>query len=157
LSEEQQVEKIKIPTKTKIAVGWLILMGVVLIIWHIIFLLFSIGYSLDSGPTQGTIGFVLFLLIGSIFYFASAFFLSIRGMWICIVVVLFIIAIYSIGFYSYLCTISYLSTFNHLHLIPIPLFLGSLIYLTPPILLIIDRKNHFNLLRQLELEKNATE
>ena len=149
MSEEQKLDKTKLPTKTLIAALWLAVMGVILTSWHLVLLLMSFGYSFAIGTADERRDYLLLvLLFGSILYTLSGFFLPIRikWAWIVAVAILCIVLICSLGIDIYIfCKGPFWIT--------IGLLLGSLIYLTPIILLILDRKNYFEMLRQLDKNK----
>ena len=142
--------KAKLPIKTKVAVWWLIVVGVALIIFLLIWSSYSFYFAFNAGRLQQAVIIALVLFIGSIFYFASGFFLLIIGKraWIVVVTLLSIIAICPIGIYLYLS----IDAANYSE-IPIILLPWALIYLTPLVLLILDRKNYFAMVHQRELEK----
>jgi len=149
------MNKNKLTTKTKIAVWWLIVIGVVLTIWHLAASFMSLIYSLDAGPVdEKEINLVFVLLLGSIFYILSGISLSRKSKraWAVAVTILSIITICSMGIYLYISDYAYYSRIPCIK-IPIILLLGFFIYLTPLILVILDRKNYFEMVRQLELSK----
>ena len=154
-SAEQKVNTpiAKLPTKTLIAVLWLIVVGVALISFYFVYLLLSIGYSFDGGDEWSIRPFFI-LLLGSILYIISSIFLFriSKRAWIVAVTLLSIVTICSIG--TYLYAVIYLGD-DLSYMIPIALLLGSLIYLTPLILVILDRKNYFEMVRQREMEKKG--
>jgi hypothetical protein len=145
------MSKAKLPIKTLITVLWLIAMGVILTTWHLVALFVLSLYSLDAGPVneRGN-NLVFILLLGSILYIISGIFLSRRSKraWIVAVTVLSIVTICSIGIYLY-----YLSPSGYSYYSAIPI----IAYLVPLILLILDRKNYFEMVRQRELEKKDSE
>ena len=152
MSEEQRANRaeVSLPTKTKIAVWWLSLMGMALIIFHFIVVSMVWAFPLDSGPTGKPVNPLLFLLIGSIFYFASGFLLSKRSkrFWIITVSILSLISICSIGIYIYVAIDDALHAFGMF-------LISAFMYLTPLILIILDRKNYFEMVHQRELEKKV--
>ena len=152
MNEEQKVTttKDKLPTKTRIAFWWLIVVGVVLIAYDFIYLIASITKSVDGGDTWD-IGPASILLLGSIFYFISGIFISKKSKqaWIVTVTILFIVAICSLGIYIWMEIYSN----YYLYGILFVSLLYVLFYLIPLILIIIDKKNYFEMLRQRESEK----
>ena len=146
MSEEQKVDKAKpkLPTKTRIAKWWLIVVGVILIIFYFVVLGFSIIYSFDSGPTEENIQPAFILFLGSIFYLISGIFISKKTKlaWIVAVTILFTVAAFSLGTYIYFFDTGYG---------PVLVFPGILIYLTPLILIILDRKKFLEMVRLRDL------
>jgi cation transport ATPase len=159
VNEEQKMNtpKAKLPTKTKIAVWWLIVVGVALMIFLLILSPYSFYFSFNAGQLQQAIIIAVILFIGSILYFASGFFLLKRSkrVWIVVVTLLSIIALCPIGIYLYesIDFAKYSEDATNYSEIPIILLPWALIYLTPLILTILDRKNYFKMVRQRELEK----
>jgi hypothetical protein len=143
--------KANLPTKTLIAFLWLIIIGVLLASWHTIALILSFSYSwaysLNAGSAnESSANFVFILLIGSIFYIISDIFLSRRNRraWIVAVTALSVVSICSIGIYLY-----YLSSSSYSYYSAIPI----ISYLVPLLLIILDRKNYFEMVHRRELEK----
>jgi hypothetical protein len=159
-SSEPKVKmpKAKLPTKTKIAVWWLVVVGVLLIAYSIYCLLFASIMSFDTPASErGELFLIMGLcLLGSILYFLSGIFISRQSKqaWRVTVTVLSIVTICPIGFciYSVINDLIRYGALSDYSYIPIAL-LGSLILLTPLILIVLDRKNYFTILRQRELEK----
>lgn len=151
------MNKAKLPTKTKIAVWWLIIIGAALIIFLLLWSSYSFYFAHNAGRLQQAIVIAVVLFIGSIFYFASGFFLLMKGKraWIVVVTLLSIIAICPIGIYLYesIDFAKYSEDAANYSEIPILLLPWALIYLTPLIIVILDRKNYFEMVRQRELEK----
>jgi cation transport ATPase len=143
------MNKAKLPTKTKIAVWWLIAFGGILTILAILYIFELFLQTLwSSSADYGFLYIVLFL--GGIFTFISGIFLlkKSKRAWIVAVTVLVIATTCSIGGYLQLA----IDSANYSK-IPIALLVGLLIYLTPLILVILDRKNYFEMIRQRELSK----
>lgn len=155
------MNKAKLPTKTKIAVWWLIIIGAALIIFLLIWSPYSFYFSFNAGQLKQAIVIALILFIGSIFYFASSFFLLKRSKraWIIVVTLLSIIALCPIGIYLYesIDFAKYSEDAVNYSEILIMLISWTLIYLIPLILVILDRKNYFSMLSQRELEKKESE
>ena len=158
MNEEQKIDKTKLPTKTKIAVWWLIGMGIVLIIAYLGLVGFILLYdSFDGGP-----GFLwnvasdrlpVILLFASIFYLISGVLILRKShlTWMAVMSMLTIVEIVSLYSGIYYVMLGTNTLFN----IIITLVIVC-VYLTPIILLILDRKNYSEMLRQRELEKKAT-
>jgi hypothetical protein len=144
MSEVQQenTAKIGLPKKTKIATWWLRLMGIVLIILH--FLSWTTASLSSAGLLNGyvtkeVVNLYLILFIVTIFYFGLGFSLYRRGKLVWLVIV--IISIYSIGMWTYM------AIDDALHALGM-CFISSVIYFTPLILLMIDRNNYVEMVRQ---------
>jgi amino acid transporter len=69
------------------------------------------------------------------------------------VIALLIAMICSIGVYLFVS----IKIYDSYLITTIVLFAGLLVYVTPLILIIISRKNYFEMIRQRELEKKAVE
>lgn len=114
-------------------------MGVALIIYHSL-VLATAGFN-ASGLGTGNfkeVNLAWILLIGTIFYFGLGFSLYRRSKWVWLVIV--IISMYSIGFWTYMAIDDALHAFGMC-------FISSVIYFTPLILLIIDRKNYLEMVQ----------
>ncbi|MFA5366978.1 MAG: hypothetical protein WC333_03795 [Dehalococcoidia bacterium] len=140
-------------TKTKVAMWWLILIGIVLIVLYSLVLGIAIINSFDSGETWNVINPTLTLFLGSILYFVSGILIFKRNKRArkVAIVILSIVAVCSLGSYIYM--VIHLGDISYM--IPLSLLIGFFIYLTPMILLILDRKNYFAMVRQREIEKKA--
>lgn len=158
MNEEQKLTKAKLPTKTKIAVWWLIVMGVLLTIWT--FMLLSV-YTLadfteraDAYTGRSYNPSWLFIpMIGSIFAIYSGIFLSkkSKNAWNVAVACPFITMICSlVGWYFFLSSLPSFDSGFYIVAI-VTSVLGEPI--VPFILVILDRKNYFEIVRQRELEK----
>jgi ABC-type siderophore export system fused ATPase/permease subunit len=153
VNEEQRVNtsKTELPIRTLIAALWLVVIGVILTTWHLVALFISFSYSLDAGTVdeRGN-NLVLILLLGSILYILSGFFLPIRSKWawISAVITLAMVSICSIGIYLYYLS----SSVYYYSIIPI------IVYVTPVVLILLDRKKYFEMIRQRQLnEKNKND
>jgi hypothetical protein len=160
MNEDQKVNttKAKLPIKTKFAMWWLILFGIALtafyfLFWGYITLLDSADGNTGNNPDKGPL-FILFL--GSIFYFLSGIFVSRKTKlsWIVGVTFLCIVAICSLGSYIYLVVYR---GYDHDAISQFILCLLPLFLLLPIILIILDRKNYFEMVRQRKLDKNITD
>ena len=148
MSEEQKIDKTKLPTKTKIAVWWIRIFSIGIVISCIaqVLLCFTDPTLFDSA-----IYALVFLPIWILFLLPSILLpRKRRWCWIISIIILsleilIILAVCIFGAIHY--RYSY-----YLELIPIVIF-----YLVPFILIILDRKNYFEMHRQQELEKKATE
>lgn len=148
------MNKAKLPIKTKIVAWWLRVIGIVLTIWSSGLLLFAIFYSLgsmmDAGPSSGYLIFYFFLWIGSVLTFLSGNFLFKKRPWQQVAMVVLCIAI--ICFLG----VSLCSLINTTYyMIPLISFLGWISCLISRIIIILDRKNYFEMVRQRELEKKG--
>ena len=159
MSEEQRatIAKAKLPTETKIAVWWLIVVGNVLTFWSLGLLFFAFCYSLgstmDAGPEVPNLVLYFFLPFYGIFMFLSFVFLSTKGKkaWAITVIILVITIICFLGLNLY-------SLANHVYyMITLISFLEWLSCLFPLSLIILDRKNYFKMVHQRELEKKDSE
>ncbi len=148
--------KAKLPIKTKIVV-WSILSFVIIIIITVP-VLSSIYVSFQSEKwIQGNIVFVLgFLGMGS-----SLFLLKNRWAWAIAVSVIFIAMLDALSGLTKLL-IDYIPHYtyyiSHYYYATIMLFvflLGFFIYLISSLLIILDRKNYFEMVRQRKLEKKG--
>jgi hypothetical protein len=148
------MNKAKLPAKTKIAIWWLIVVGIVLTIGLSGLLLLAIIFSIpiDSEPAVPNLVLYFFLPFCGIFTLISGIFLrkESKQAWKVAAVVLFIAIIYSLGICLYI-VIHHCDNLSYM--IPIVLLIGSVIYLTPLIIIIVDRKNYFAMLYQRELKK----
>jgi hypothetical protein len=146
--------KAKLPTKTRIAVWWMITVGIVLTIGFsgllLVAILYSFGEEMDGGSAVPNLVIYFFLPFCGIFTFISGIFLFKKRSWKVAVTILVIAIIYSLGTYLYIVIYH---CDNLSYMITIAVLIGSLIYLTPLILIILDRKNYFEIVRQRELEK----
>ena len=132
MNEEQKVttSKAKLPTKTKIAVWWLVVFGIIVLIIAV-----TLYFPLDMGdwhPYLLNHTHVLPMVIFGFFYMIPSLFQIIKEKWAwtVAVILLTLALIYPFGYY-----------------IRIPFLL------IPLVLIIVDRKNYFEMLCQRELEK----
>jgi len=150
LSEEQQVDKtkLKLPTKTRIAVWWLIIVGLALTLLAIVYMFALFLQCLWSSPSNSGLTYVM-MLFGGAFTLISGILPLKRNKlaWKFSVGVLVIAMICSIGGYLYLSMDP--GGFSKTLII---ILAGLIIYLAPLILIILDRKNYSEMLRQREKE-----
>ena len=152
--------RVHLPIKTKIAAWWLIVMGILLAICNAAFAFLVAAYnfaqSIDaySGPSLNSFWFLI-PMIGSIFAICSGISLSRKSKraWKVAVIALVIAMICSIGVYLFLS----IDIYDNYLITTIVLLIGSLIYLTPLTLIVLDRKNYFEMVRQRELKKKGNE
>ena len=147
MGEEQKVKvsKAKLPMKTKIAVWWTFVLGIVVVIVPLLsFRLFS-----DYGERDMMFLPLLLITLCVAFLFSlSGIFLMIRKLWAWnTAVVVLTIELFSL--FIYLHVEINLDTFGG----PV-LFIANILLLVPFILVVLDRKNYFAMLRQRELAKN---
>jgi hypothetical protein len=146
MSEEQKVNtaKTKLPTKTKIAVWWIFILGAVVVIVPLVSL-----SSFSDYTERDMIFFPLLLttLCVSFLYSLSGIFLMVRKTWAWNVA-LVVITIELLSLFIYLHVEIDLDTFGG----PI-LFVANILLLIPFILILLDRKNYFEMVRQRELAK----
>ena len=150
MSEEQKaiIAKAKLPTKTRITVWWIRIFSIGIVISCAAYVLLCFR---DPTFFDSAIYAVVFLPIWILFLLPSIL-LPRKRRWcwttsimiLCLeIIIILAVCIFGAIHYRY----SY-----YLELIPIVIF-----YLVPFILIILDRKNYFEMLRQQELEKKATE
>ena len=145
------MNKAKLPIKTKIATWWLIVIGVLLTILGVLYMFALFLQSMWS--TSGDDGrLYIVLLLGGIFTFISGIFLSKESKWAWQIAAIVLIIAMICFIAGYLCLSIDSANYSKL---PIILPVGLLIYLTPLILIILDRKNYFEMVRQRELEKKG--
>ena len=148
MSEEQKINKIKLPTKTRIAVWWIRIFSIVIVISCAAYILFCF-----TDPTffDSAIYALVFLPIWILFLLPSIL-LPRKRRWCwttsIIVLCLEIIIILAVCIFG---AIHYRYTY-YLELISIVIF-----YLVPFALIILDRKNYFEMIRQRKLKKKAAE
>jgi len=152
------MNKAKLPAKTKLAV-WLILSFVIIIIITVP-VLSSIYVSFQSEKWfQGNIVFALgFLGIGSLLFLLKKNWVWTVAVSVIVIAMLDALAGLTILLIDYIPHYTYYS--SHYYYATIMLFvflLGFFIYLTSFILITLDRKNYFEMLRQRESEKKAAE
>jgi hypothetical protein len=148
MNEEQKVKTstAKLPIKTKIAVWWTFILGIVVVIVPLLsFRLFS-----DYGERDMMFLPLLGITLCIAFLFSlSGIFLMIRKLWAWNTAVAVLITELCLLF-IYLHVEINLDTFGG----PI-LFIANILLLVPFILVIFDRKNYFAMVRQRELDKKA--
>jgi hypothetical protein len=147
MNEEQKVKiyTAKLPIKTKVAVCWTFVLGIVVVIVPLLsFRLFS-----DYGERDMMFLPLLGITLCIAFLFSlSGIFLMIRKLWAWNTAVVVLITELCLLF-IYLHVEINLDTFGG----PI-LFIANILLLVPFILVIFDRKNYFAMVRQRELAKN---
>ena len=144
MSEEQKIDKPKLPRKTKIAVVLTIILG----IFGVVVLIG--GLLLESIISGGQDPMILFLGL-CFLYILSAILICIKNRiaWIFAVVILSgVIAFFLINRLIHIISASDYS-------ITVTVVIAFLVILIPLILIILDRKNYSEMLRQRELEKNT--
>jgi len=160
VSEEQRANRseVSLPTKSKIAAWWLKIIGVLLTILAVVSLVSSWFSSFDSGPV-GRNWFVLGLLLvlSCILLLCSGILISkisgrswVLGSALLIMGMILFATVFLIDIYQRQIPEGGITDFT---LVILPL--GILIYLSPLILIVLDRKNYFEMLRQRELEKKV--
>ena len=147
--------KAKLPTKTKIAAQWLIVIGIVLTIWSswLLFVALINSIGIDAIPAVPNLVLYFFLPLFGIFTFLSGTFVFIekKRSWQVAMAALFFAMICFLGIYLY-------SLINAVYyIIPLISLLGWLSCLTSLILIILDRKNYFEMVRQRDLKKKDSE
>jgi glucan phosphoethanolaminetransferase (alkaline phosphatase superfamily) len=152
--------KAKLPTKTKVAARWLLVVGVVLTIWTFViwFSVFAIDAVESTEGTGSSISSSWFFIpvVGSIFAICSGISLSKKSemTWDVAIACLFITMICSlVGCYYYLSSYNGSSS----TIINILTIVTSIFLLVEPIvpliLILLDKKNYFEMVRQREFEK----
>ena len=136
--------KANLPTKTKIAVWWVFILGVA------VFIVPLISLSSFSDQSERDMTFLPLLLITlciAFLYSLSGILLIIRKKWAWnIAIAVLTVELFSL--FIYLHVEINLDTFGG----PI-LFIANILLLIPFILIILDGKNYFEMVRQRELEK----
>jgi len=153
LSEEQKVTtaKAKLPTKTKIAMWWLTVWSVAALVALIIVILIDATgdcWTESCGSARAAIMITIpASLVIEILILLPVVFLGMKRTWSWPV---------SIGLVSVYATAAIIYGLSDppSPVLEILLALGIMM-LIPLILIILDRKNYFKMLRQRELEKNA--
>jgi len=145
MSEEQKIDKTKLPTKTKIAVWWLAAWTLAAI--PVMAIVGAIFFA--SGPLEGTAAggwavmfCILALMVAEILVFLPVIFLSMKRTWSLPVsgtMLVVYVALNIIWVFSHLT-----DAMNALLS-----FIPGIILLVPLVLIIVDRKNYFEMLRQL--------
>lgn len=152
------MNKTKLPTKTKIAMWWLTLVGLLLIAYSIYCLLFAFTMSFDTPSSERgeLFRYMGLFLLGNVLYTLSGIFIYIKTKWAWTVTmtILSIVAICYIGIYLYFVIDDFsrygaLSDYSYILIA----LLGSLILLIPLVLITIDRKNYLEMVHQRELDK----
>lgn len=150
MSEEQNANSVgvKLPIKTKIAVWWLYIVLTALFISA-----FVVLSSVSNTDAQGPVGFVTVCIAFPIclLFLIPGFLLPLkkRFCWTISILMLSLEIFGTVGGCIYLAATE---DWGFLYLI-----LFDIIFLIPLILLVLDRKNYFEMVRQRELEKNAKE
>ena len=135
----------KLPIKTKIAMWWIFVLGVAVFIVP----LFSLSSFSDQAERDMTFLPLLLITLGIAFlYSLSGIFLMIRKIWAWNVAIA-VLTIELLSLFIYTHVQINLDTFGS----PI-LFIANILLLIPFILIILDRKNYFEMVRQRELEKH---
>ena len=145
MSEEQKVDKTELPIKTKIAIFSLFVAAVVIIIgpWVVL--------SSFSDEAEGSQIFALLFpvtLIIAFLYFISGIFLISKNKWSCKA------SIVTICFALLASLLVTAAPFLFIWSYNVPLsIIASVPVIVPLILIILDRKNYFEMLRQRESGK----
>ncbi|MFA5374938.1 MAG: hypothetical protein WC455_04185 [Dehalococcoidia bacterium] len=134
--------KSKLPIKTKIAIWWIFVLGVLVFIIP----LFALGYTNEEMILTPLL--LLQNLCIAFLYSLSGIFLIIRKTWAWNVAIA-ILTIEVFSLFIYLHVEINLDMFGG----PI-LFAANILLLIPLILIILDRKNYLEMVRQQELEKH---
>lgn len=148
------MNKAKLPTKTKIAAWWLYAVGIVLTIWSsgllLVALLLSFSTSPETGPVVPNLILFFFLPPCNILIVISGISLiNEKRNWQVATRTLSVSMICLLG-------VSLYSLVNDVYYqIPFISLLGCLTCLMPLILILLDRKNYFEMVRQRELEKKG--
>jgi hypothetical protein len=145
---KEPITKTKLPIKTKIAVCWIRISSIVIVISCAAYVLFCFT---DPDFFSGAFYALVFLPIWILFLLPSILLPRKRPWcWTTSIIILFLeiaiilaVCIFGAIYYRY----SY-----YLELIPIVVF-----YLVPFALIIMDRKNYFEMVRQREAEKKKNE
>ena len=136
--------KAKLPTKTKIAAWWIFASGVAVFIVP----LFSLSSFSDQAERDMTfLPLLLITLCIAFLYSLPGIFLMVRKSWAWNVAIA-ILTIEVFSLFIYLHVEINLDMFGG----PI-LFIANILLLIPFILILLDRKNYFEMVRQRELEK----
>jgi hypothetical protein len=145
--------KAKLPTKTKIAVWWIRIIAALVAIGGLIVLFVSLTTAAPVVKEEGTGTFffvvvVIVLPIWLLFLLPSIFLASKKPWgWTTSIIMLSLEILGSLGVCIYFATTDGL---YYLQYTP-----AIIILLVPLILIIIDRKNYFEMVRQRELEKKV--
>jgi lysylphosphatidylglycerol synthetase-like protein (DUF2156 family) len=144
MNEKQKVNiaKTKLPIKTKIAVWWLILLGVAVIIGAILFLPLTTDFEhIPASDYLISIAIGLLCIVPGIILNAKT-----RAAWISAIVLFMSFIGLSISFIWYVDSSSFIN-----------IFLTCMITIIPLILLILDRNNYLKMVHQRELAKKDRE
>lgn len=144
------MNKTKLPTKTKIAVWWIFIVGVVFVALTALFLGCSPEPESRNNLWIGiAVGF-LYILPGILFYVKN------KLAWISAIVIISVDLIFWLIYLVLNAVDNYKAehpVFKDITFLIYPI----LLILIPLILLILDQKNYFEMVRQRELEKKGTE
>ena len=153
--QEGNDSRVKLPIKTEIAAWMLIVIGIISTVGFVGLLLFAISYSIgsemDAGPAVPHLVLYFSLPFCGIFTFTAGILLHLfkKRTWIVAVTVLVIAIMILLGTGLFI-VIYHRDDLSHM--IPVALLISFLIYLTPLILIILDKKNYFEMARQRELK-----
>jgi hypothetical protein len=143
--------KTKFPTKTEIAAWWIITYGIVTTIAQISFLSISPAWSDYAEWSQRAFIYILILLVIGLLYILPIRFLFRRERWPwTVAVVIMSINILILIVNAWIISAIYLDFDHNTVLLFIPLWILGVV---PLVLVVLDRKNYFEILRQRKLEK----
>ena len=153
MSEEQRatIAKAKLPTKTKIAVWWIRIIAMLMAIGGLIVLFVSVAKAPPMVKEEGS-GILFFVVVAIILpiwllFLLPSIFLPLRKTWGWITSM----TILSLEILSILGVCIYCATTDGLYYLQ---YTPSIILiLIPLILILLDRKNYFEMVRRRELEK----
>jgi hypothetical protein len=144
LSEEQKIDKTKLPTKTKIALGWIYIISIAIVIAALVVLISVSNFEDAQGPVLFVtvcIAFPIWLL-----FLLPGILLPLKKRWSWITSIIIV----SLEITGILGGCVYLATNVSVYLLQWSFF--TIILFIPLILLVIDRKNYFEMLRQWVLK-----
>ena len=146
--------KAKFPRKTEIAAWWLIIYGIVSTIAQISFLSILPAWSGSNEWVQfGVFVYILILLVIGILYVLPIRFLFRKERWAwAIAVSMMCINVLILFVNAWMISDTYLDLGRHIVFVLIPLWMLGV---APPVLIILDRKNYFEMVRQREMEKKG--